>query len=71
MNTITVEGEYKFSIDQMVIWTMGDGTQKKRQIKHRYTERFAQNRNAIARYVIWNEKTNEVTTVSEIVLRAA
>lgn len=66
MNTITTDGDYKFEIDAKVryrndntIWI----------VKHRYTERFERNQiDAISRYVIWCEQTNQLMTVSEVTL---
>lgn len=70
MNSITVEGEYKFAMNSMVEWFVDDESRGKWQVMHRYTERFERNQvAAIARYVIWDADTGRKITVSEIVLR--
>ncbi len=63
-NHITVDGDYKFNIDQRVVFMKQVWC-----VKHRYTERFARNQvDAIARYVIHDEASNQLTTVSEVTL---
>jgi hypothetical protein len=64
MNCITVDGDYKFDIDAYVTFKG-----RKWQVKHRYTERFERNLNAINRYVIWHQPTNIIFEASENVLK--
>jgi hypothetical protein len=67
MNSITVDGNYKFEIDAFVWYKKTEW-----QVKHRYTERFSRNaKSAIARYVIWHVETNALRTVSEVALQKA
>ena len=77
MNTITIDGDYRFEIDQRVKCCIGKYHAQVKwlrgrwQVKHRYTERFERNAvAAIPMYVIWCETTNQCMTVSEVVMFA-
>ena len=67
---ITVEGDYKFEINQQVRYILADGEdQGIFRVLHRYTERLRRNRvAAIPRYVVHDEESNQVLTLSEIVM---